>query len=258
MRNLYFILLGLLMMACSNLDEEPRSREAKPRPLMKFEEETVLENYEDSILQWRLRTQYLERWAGSERIFVKPIDVDIFDSLGVKVAFLRADSGSLDTKMTFINAYGHVHAHSPEGASVRADSLTWSKADNRVQTLSPVRVVTPQGDVLAGVGFISDSKLNQWEILKDVRGIFQDAGVRLKEDNSPKQKTTSNKKSAPSKKVTQKPIPKPSPPRSTAMRSQAANPPNDLDSNEQMISGTKKTRKTLFNLMKKQKKQANE
>lgn len=257
MRNLYFILLGLLMMACSNLDEEPRSREAKLRPLMKFEEETVLENYEDSILQWRLRTQYLERWAGSERIFVKPIDVDIFDSLGVKVAFLRADSGSLDTKMTFINAYGHVHAHSPEGASVRADSLTWSKADNRVQTLSPVRVVTPQGDVLAGVGFISDSKLNQWEILKDVRGIFQDAGVRLKEDDSPKQKASSSQKKI-TPKPTPKPAPKPTTPRSTAIKSQPVNPPNDLDSNEQFISGTKKTRKTLFNLMKQQKKQAKE
>lgn len=167
--------------ACSQVDEGSREKQTQPRPLMKFEDETVLESFQDSILEWRLRTEYLERWAGSERIFVKPIDVDIFDSTGAKVAFLRADSGSLDTKMTFINAYGHVHAHSPDGASVRADSLTWSRSSNRVQTQSPVRVVSPEGDVLSGTGFISDSRLNNWQILRNVRGIFQDAAKRLKE-----------------------------------------------------------------------------
>lgn len=187
-------LCGLLLSGCSQLESESKKRETQPRPIMKFQDETVLENYKDSILQWRLRTQYLERWSGSERIFVKPIDVDIFDSLGVKVAFLRADSGSLDTKMTFINAYGHVHAHSPDGASVRADSLTWSQSSDRVQTMSPVRVVSPEGDVLAGVGFVSDSKFSQWEILKDVRGIFQDATVRLQEGQQANQKSPGEKR----------------------------------------------------------------
>lgn len=181
--------------ACSQLEEGSRDKETQPRPLMKFEEETVLESFQDSILEWRLRTNYLERWSGSERIFVKPIDVDIFDSTGAKVAFLRADSGSLDTKMTFINAYGHVHAHSPDGASVRADSLTWSKSSNRVQTQSPVRVVSPEGDVLAGTGFISDSRLNNWQILRDVRGIFQDAAKRLKEKPPEPSKSKSKSKS---------------------------------------------------------------
>jgi LPS export ABC transporter protein LptC len=171
--------------SCSKLDEESTKRDVTPRPLMRFEDKTVLESYKDSILQWRLRTDYLERWSGSERIFVKPIDVDIFDSTGAKVAFLRADSGSLDTKMTFINAYGHVHAHSPDGASVRADSLTWNKADDRVQTMSEVRVLSPEGDVLAGIGFISDSKLEEWKILKNVRGIFQEATICLEENESP-------------------------------------------------------------------------
>jgi len=47
-----------------------------------------------------------------------------------------------------------------------------------------VRVVGETGDVLQGIGFISDSKLENWSIRSKVTGIFQDAAKRLKEEDS--------------------------------------------------------------------------
>lgn len=168
--------------ACEEIEEEKPWIQVE-RPQMLFTDTTLLDSYDKSIQNWKLKTAYLERWADKEIVFVRPVFVDIFDSVGERVAFLRADSGRLDMKFTYVYAYGHVYALTPKGASVRADSLLWNKADNLVRTESYVRVVSEDGDVLQGKGFESDAKMDNWRILANVTGIFQDAAKRLKEED---------------------------------------------------------------------------
>jgi len=167
---------------CEEIEEEKPWLQVE-RPQMLFTDTTLLDSYDEAVLSWKLKTAYLERWADKEIIFVRPVLVDIYDSLGERVAFLRADSGRLDMKFTYVYAYGHVYALTPKGASVRADSLLWNKADNLVKTESYVRVVSEDGDVLQGKGFESDAKMDHWRILSSVTGIFQDAAKRLKEED---------------------------------------------------------------------------
>jgi len=176
-----FLFVGLFS-GCEEIEEEA-PWVSVDRPLMLFNDTTLLDFYEEEVLSWKLKTAYLERWASNDKVFARPILVDIFDSLGEKVAFLRADSGRLDMGMNYVFAYGHVFAFTPKGASVRADSLLWHKRDNMVKTDSYVRVVTEDGDVLQGKGFISDAKMDNWRILSEVTGIFQDAAKRLKEED---------------------------------------------------------------------------
>lgn len=176
-----FLCVGLFS-GCEEIEEEAPWLSVD-RPMMLFNDTTLLDFYEEEVLSWKLKTAYLERWASTDKVFARPILVDIFDSLGEKVAFLRADSGRLDMGMNYVFAYGHVFALTPKGASVRADSLLWHKRDNMVKTDSYVRVVTEDGDVLQGKGFISDAKMDNWRILSEVTGIFQDAAKRLKEED---------------------------------------------------------------------------
>jgi LPS export ABC transporter protein LptC len=193
-------ILTIILCSCAEIEDYPDTPlETEARPDMRFKDTTLLDLYDGSILMWKLKTAYLERWSGSDRIFARPIYADIFDSTGEKVAYLRADSGSLDQAMSFINAYGNVHALSPKGASVRADSLTWSKKDNLIRTESDVRVVTEAGDVLAGTGFISDADLDNWQILGGITGIFQDASRRLKENDEQVRATEMIEPPAPTK-----------------------------------------------------------
>lgn len=183
----------MLLLSCSDISEDDfQSNEDKvERALMSFTDTTVLDLYDGSTISWIVKTAYLERWEGSDLVYVKPVVADIFDSLGKKSALLRADSGILDSKLSFISAYGHVYAITPVGASIRADSLIWNKKDDRVRTESSVRVITPKGDMLSGIGFISDTKLENWQILSGVSAIFQNA-----EDRTPKEELeSSNKKS---------------------------------------------------------------
>ena len=178
----FFAFTLLCMSGCEEIEEE------KPwihvdRPEMLFTDTTLLDCYDKDILSWKMKTAYLERWADREVIFVRPVLVDIYDSVGERVAFLRADSGRMDMKFTYVYAYGHVYALTPKGASVRADSLLWNKRDNMVRTDSYVRVVSEDGDVLQGKGFVSDAKMDNWRILSNVTGIFQDAAKRMKEED---------------------------------------------------------------------------
>ena len=75
-------------------------------------------------------------------------------------------------------------------------SLIWNKKDNLVKTDSYVRVVSEEGDVLQGQGFVSDAHMDNWRILSNVTGIFQDAARRLKEEDKTQAKEIESRDSA--------------------------------------------------------------
>ena len=187
--------LGAVLVGCAEIEEE------KPwvhvdRPQMLFTDTTLMDSYDKGVLSWKLKTAYLERWADKDEVLVRPVLVDIYDSLGERTAFLRADSGRLNMKFTYVYAYGHVYARTPKGASVRAESLLWNKKDNLVKTESYVRVVSEEGDVLQGQGFESDAKMDNWRILSNITGIFQDAANRIKEEDKAKAEEIEKRDSA--------------------------------------------------------------
>ena len=202
-----FAFFALALTACTKVEEEHFPDHVPERPLMLFSDTTMLDYYEGKVLSWKLKCAYLERWGGEGRVFARPVYVDIFDSVGLKVAFLRADSGELDARMSYVKGYGHVYALTPKGASVRADSLTWNKRTNKVVTESFVRVVSEDGDVLQGKGFESDAKLENWQIHRDVTGIFQDAADRIKNEDEHERSKLGMDSTSSSSVATAKPTP---------------------------------------------------
>ncbi len=172
----------LVFSGCEEIEEDKPWIQVE-RPDMLFTDTTLIDSYDKGVQAWKLKTAYLERWGKKDLVFVRPVFVDIYDSLGDRVAFLRADSGRLDMSFSYVYAYGHVYALTPKGASVRSDSLLWNKRDNLVRTESYVRVVSEDGDVLQGKGFVSDAHMDNWHILSNVTGIFQDAAKRLKDED---------------------------------------------------------------------------
>ena len=226
------LLIGLVVTACEEIEEEKPWLQVE-RPEMLFTDTTLMDSYDKGVLAWKLKTAYLERWGDKEVVFVRPVLVDIYDSLGERTAFLRADSGRMDLKFTYVYAYGHVYALTPKGASVRSDSLIWNKGDNLVTTESYVRVVSEEGDVLQGRGFVSDAHMDNWRILSNVTGIFQDAARRLKEEDKSQAKEIETRDSAqaanpapPSAAPAPVPTPAPSPATTTAPAQPPAPPAN--------------------------------
>lgn len=184
------MLIGISLQGCSPIGEQtPSKGPVRELPLAEYKDTTILDMYEGSRLSWVLKTQYLVKWPRTDLVKAKPVDLIVYDSLG-KIAFrVTADSGTVDEGISFLVASGHVHGHSEKGVDIRSDSLRWNKAINQISTEAKVRVVSEEGDILTGKGFISDAKLDNWQILSDVKGVFQKVGERI--EDAEKDTTTS-------------------------------------------------------------------
>jgi LPS export ABC transporter protein LptC len=172
----WIAVLSVVFMGCEQIEQHGELPAKQEFPLMKFTDSTTLHFFEDSRLVWSLETQYLERWEVQNLAFAKPLRVNLYDSLGNRIALIIADSGNIDLNFNWVKTYGQVFAIAPDEASVRAsDSLIYDKAKDLIYTESRVRVVTENGDVLQGKGFESNARFQEWRILSDVTGIFQRA-----------------------------------------------------------------------------------
>lgn len=170
---------GLLaVIACSPADVPTIDTEGVDLPLTEYRDTTILDMHDGSRLSWRLKTLRLVRWPGSELVHATPVHLTVFDSTGRFLLRVTADSGAVDEAVNFLLARGNVHGVSAKGMELTTDSLRWSKSLNQVTTEARVRVVSESGDILTGRGFVSDANLEHWQILSDVRGVFQQAGER--------------------------------------------------------------------------------
>jgi LPS export ABC transporter protein LptC len=172
----------LALCACSRREEERKAAGArKERPLTEYHDTTILDMHDGSRQAWRLTTTHLVRWPGAALVNATPVDLVMFDSLGKRIIRVTADSGAVDEGVTFLLAKGNVFGRSAKGMELRTDSLRWNKTLNQVNTEARVRVVSENGDILTGKGFTSDANLDHWQILSDVKGVFQQAGERTGE-----------------------------------------------------------------------------
>lgn len=174
--------IPLALGACSRRDEQGKAGgKGREMPLTEYHDTTVLDMHDGSRQAWRLITTHLVRWPGAALVNATPVDLVMFDSLGKQMIRVTADSGAVDEGVTFLRAKGRVFGRSAKGMELRTDSLRWNKTLNQVNTEARVRVVSENGDILTGKGFVSDANLDHWQILSDVKGVFQQAGERTGE-----------------------------------------------------------------------------
>lgn len=185
MPNMAFLLLFIvaLLAGCTDVakDQVPEKGPFKELPLSEYKDTVILDMYEGSRLSWVLKTRHLVKWPRTDLVKCRPVDLVVYDTLGVQAVKVTADSGSVDEAINFLAATGKVHAHSVKGVDITTDSLRWNKTLNQINTEARVRVVSEDGDTLTGRGFISDAKLDNWQILADVKGVFQKVEQRFQD-----------------------------------------------------------------------------
>jgi LPS export ABC transporter protein LptC len=179
-----FLLLfigALILAGCTDLDKDQVAGKGpvKELPLSEYKDTVVLDMYEGPRKSWVLRTQHLVKWPRTDLVKAKPVDLVVYDSLEKQAVKVTADSGSVDEAISFLAATGRVHAKSEKGVEIWTDSLRWNKSLDQINTEARVRVVSEEGDVLTGRGFVSDAKLDNWQILSDVKGVFQKVEERF-------------------------------------------------------------------------------
>lgn len=174
---LFYTLMALILFsftACKKIEETPYPvfDSTKDFPALEVRDSVVLDLWDGSNLSWILRTQYLRKMTLKNEFTARPIDILLFDTTGKKSGTVVADSGRADEKATYLHVWGNVFLKATNGAEVKADSLRWDKQRQEIRTEGKVRVVSEDGDILTGVGFISDDRLERWKILNNVRSVI--------------------------------------------------------------------------------------
>ncbi len=172
----------LITNSCTKIEESvPWKRPGDDYALLELDDTLTVDMYDNSRLGWIMKTSYMRKMAKSGIFLIRPVNMVVFDSLGKEAAWVDADSGAADEKITFLKAWGNVYARAQDGPQVQADSLFWNKSDKQVKTQGWVKVISEVGDTLTGVGFTSDDRLENWKILSDVRTVIRKVEQRVKE-----------------------------------------------------------------------------
>jgi LPS export ABC transporter protein LptC len=94
------------------------------------------------------------------------VKVDFFDKKQIHVAVLNSQRAEVDQKTNDMKAIGNVVAISDSGITLYTDTLYWDAKNEKMSTEDSVMITTLEKDTLYGIGFESDSDLENWKILK--------------------------------------------------------------------------------------------
>ena len=120
----------------------------KENKIVKVESEKLYKEYDDSAL------------------LVGDVEVDFFDEEGNRISILYADTARINEKTNDLNAHGNVFVVSDSGYTLSTNKLSWNNGYEMIMSEDSVTFTTIEGDTLHGVGFESDSDLEEWRIYK--------------------------------------------------------------------------------------------
>ena len=121
---------------------------------------------DSSIERARVKSGHLEKYNQKQHILLdENVEVDFFDKKQKHVAVLNSFKAEVDQKTNNMKAVGNVIAISDSGITLYTDTLYWDAKNEKMSTEDSVMITTLEKDTLYGIGFESDSDLENWKIL---------------------------------------------------------------------------------------------
>ena len=95
----------------------------------------------------------------------RKVEIEIFDSTGVKSAFLEADRVTYDENEEYFTAEGGVVIETVDERILTTEWLEWWESDQRLRTETFVTIRTPE-EVVSGVGLEATEDLSTYQVGK--------------------------------------------------------------------------------------------
>jgi LPS export ABC transporter protein LptC len=150
--------------------------------------DAVISLYEEGSTQAVINAAHLTVFTGpgGGTTHMDTVDADLYGESEGPSSHLTADAGEIYEQdregHRRVKTWGDVLLVGTEGRTVRADTLWWDESGDRVYTDGPVEV-TQEGDVLRGIGFEGDSRLEHFTIRR-ASGISPRGGRWLQDERS--------------------------------------------------------------------------
>ena len=120
----------------------------------------------EGLIRAKVRSGHLEKY--NEKKFVlldSSVMVDFFNEEEQHTSVLTSKTAEVDQASNDMKAMGNVVAISDSGITLYSETLTWNSKDEKLHTKDNIMITTLEKDTLYGVGFESDSDMENWKIL---------------------------------------------------------------------------------------------
>ena len=168
---IFFFGLVVMMFSCYSLDKDNNNQSAEIMENEIWDPQIILTRKEKKVVKAKSDKLYKNKddWAR----LVGNVEIDFFDDIGKHTSMLYSDSAKINEKNNNLSATGNVYVISNSGYTLRTQSIIWDNNYQIIVAQDSVMFTTSDGDTLYGIGFESDSDLEEWRIFKPF-GIARD------------------------------------------------------------------------------------
>ena len=106
--------------------------------------------------------------TNQDALLIGEVEADFFNEAGQHISILYADSARINEDNNNLLATGNVFVVSDSGYTLTANEILWDNQYQLIVADDSVMFTTYEGDTLYGVGFESDSDLEEWRIYKPI------------------------------------------------------------------------------------------
>ncbi len=114
----------------------------------------------------KAKSEKLYKNHDESSVLIGNVEVDFYDDTGSRISILYADTARINEQTNDLNANGNVYVVSDSGYTLSTNRITWNNSYKMIVSEDSVMFTTIEGDTLYGVGFESDSDLEEWRIFK--------------------------------------------------------------------------------------------
>lgn len=136
-------------------------------PLQVFRDTVKMSMTENGKKLWSLAATNIVRYKTGMGTIVFPVDIIYYTKTGT--SHLKADTGLISPSMDTLEALGNVEVKTYDHKTVTTSRIIWYKATDKVVSDRFVKMVTTEGDAYSGIGFVANTNLSEWKILKNVK-----------------------------------------------------------------------------------------
>ena len=164
--------LALLFCACSDSEQSDVANEAEVQVLP----DQVIINSETYLTESGRRTSVIISDTATiyqlkDTTLLYGVELNFYDSNGVSILTLRADSGRVTKKSTVFEAIGDVRVRTDDDKRLKTDSLRWDATTGKVTTEGYVEAYRGE-DKISGWGLETDRNLENVIIKRNSKGSF--------------------------------------------------------------------------------------
>ena len=121
---------------------------------------------DQGMIRAKVTSGHLEKYNEKEFILLdSSVTVDFFDSEEQHTSVLTSNKAEVDQSSNDMRAIGNVVAISDSGISLYSNTLIWDSKNEKLRTKDKIMITTLDEDTLYGIGFESDSNLENWKII---------------------------------------------------------------------------------------------